>query len=178
MKNLSTKKLVLNALFIALGLVLPFLVGQIPQLGNMLLPMHIPVLLCGLICGWSSGFTVGFIIPILRSMLFGMPLMIPFAITMAFELAAYGFIAGLVYTLLSKKIISIYVTLVLAMIGGRMVWGIMSYLFYGLSATAFTWDIFMAGAFINALPGIVIQLVLIPIIIIALKQTKPIEYDI
>lgn len=176
MKNFLTKKLVLNALFIALGLVLPFLTGQIPRFGNMLLPMHIPVLLCGLICGWSAGLAVGFIIPILRSIVFGMPMLFPFAITMAFELAAYGCIAGWVYTLLSKKNFGIYVALVIAMIGGRIVWGIMSYLIYGLSTTAFTWDIFIAGAFVNALPGIVIQLVLIPMVIIALKPTKLIEY--
>ena len=51
----STRKLTLSALFLALGLVLPLITGQIPQIGKMLLPMHIPVLLCGMVCGWPYG---------------------------------------------------------------------------------------------------------------------------
>ena len=73
MKNESTKKLAYAALFLALCLVLPLLTGQIPQIGSMLLPMHIPVLLCGLVCGWQYGAAVGFVAPLLRSLLFTMP---------------------------------------------------------------------------------------------------------
>lgn len=81
-------------MFVAIGVVLPFFTGQIPQIGNMLLPMHIPVLLCGLICGWQYGGMVGFILPLLRTMLFGMPVLYPTGIAMAFELAAYGLVIG------------------------------------------------------------------------------------
>ena len=87
MKNNTLKKTILAAMFLGLGLVLPFLTGQIKEIGNMLLPMHIPVLLCGLICGWQYGIAVGFIMPILRSFLFSMPHMFPNAVSMAFELA-------------------------------------------------------------------------------------------
>ena len=66
MKNSNVKNLALSAMFIAIGQVLPFFTGQIPQIGNMLLPMHIPVLLCGLICGWKYGALVGFTTPLLR----------------------------------------------------------------------------------------------------------------
>ena len=83
----TTKKLTWSAMFIALGLVLPFLTGQIPQFGNMLLPMHIPVILCGLICGWRYGAIVGFVLPLLRYALFGMPVLFPTGIAMSFELA-------------------------------------------------------------------------------------------
>ena len=96
-KRNAVYTLVLSALFLALALVLPFLTGQIPQIGNMLLPMHLPVLLCGLICGWQYGGVVGFAAPLLRSALFGMPPMIT-AIAMAFELAAYGIIVGALYS--------------------------------------------------------------------------------
>lgn len=178
MKISSTKKLVLNALFLALGLVLPFLTGQIPQFGNMLLPMHIPVLLCGFVCGWPSGLAVGLITPILRSVLFGMPPMFPYAIAMAFELAAYGCISGFLYKLFPKKNVYIYVTLIIAMIGGRIVWGIVSYFLYGLGETAFTFSIFLTGGFVKALPGIVLQLILIPIIVIALKRTSLIKHEV
>ena len=98
MKNQSLKNLTLTAFFIALGIVLPFLTGQIPRFGSMLLPMHIPVFLCGLICGWPYGLAVGFILPLLRSLLFSMPPMYPVAIAMAFELATYGFVAGILYS--------------------------------------------------------------------------------
>ena len=59
MKQKTSKQriydLILAALCMALGIVLPFFTGQIPQIGGMLLPMHLPVLLCGLLCGWQYG---------------------------------------------------------------------------------------------------------------------------
>ena len=103
MKNQNTKKLAYAALFLALCLVLPMLTGQIPQIGSMLLPMHIPVLLCGLVCGWQYGAAVGFVGPLLRSVLFGMPPMYPVAIAMAFELLTYGLVIGLVYRRMAQK---------------------------------------------------------------------------
>lgn len=175
MKQITTKKMVLSGLFIALGLVMPFLTMQIPSIGNKLLPMHIPILLCGFFCGWQYGLTVGLITPLFRSMLFGMPPMFPTAAAMAFELAAYGFMAGLLYEVLPKKNASIYTSLILSMVFGRLVWGTASLLLYGLSGTAFTWQLFMTGAFINAVPGIIIQIILIPLIIIALKRALLLE---
>ncbi len=110
-----------SGLFLALCLLLPFLTGQIPQFGNMLLPMHLPVLLCGFICGWPYGLAVGFISPLLRSMLFGMPPMFPTAVAMAFELAVYGLLSGLFYKIFPENVF-IYVSLLLAMVGGRLIW--------------------------------------------------------
>ena len=94
-------KLVVTALLLAIGLTLPFLLGQVEVLGQAISPLHIPALLCGLTCGWGWGFTLGAVLPILRSLLFGMPPM-PAAIPMAFELAVYGALTGLVYPLLIK----------------------------------------------------------------------------
>lgn len=169
MKNHSVRKLTLSGLFLALGLLLPFLTGQIPAIGKMLLPMHIPVLLAGFVCGWPYGLAVGLICPVLRSVLFAMPPMMS-ALAMSFELAAYGFSAGLLYKLLPKKNGYIYVALLASMIFGRIVWAGASMVIYWLSGSAFTWEMFMAGAFINAVPGIILQIVLIPIIVIALKK--------
>ncbi len=170
MKKVSTRKLVLAGLFIALGMVMPFLTGSIPSLGSKLLPMHLPVLLAGFVCGGPLGLAVGFIVPLLRSALIGMPPMFPTALAMAFELAVYGFAAGLFYKLLPKKSIFIYVSLALSMILGRIVWGIVSYVLYGFGETAFTWQMFMGGAILNAIPGIILQIVVIPAIVIALKK--------
>lgn len=169
MKN-SVNKLVLAAFFMALGIILPFLTGQIPQIGNKLLPMHIPILLCGFICGWKYGAAVGFVTPLLRSMLFGMPIMMPMAIGMAFELAAYGFMTGILYQKLPKKNYSLYVSLLGAMVAGRIVWGIVSIVLYGIQGNAFSVQIFLSGALLNAIPGIILQIILIPAIMIALKK--------
>jgi riboflavin transporter FmnP len=173
----ATKKLVLAGLFLALGLTLPFLTGQIPDIGKMLLPMHLPVLIAGFVLGAPWGLAIGIIVPVLRSLLFSMPPMFPFAVAMSFELAAYGFFAGLFYKLLPKKNIYIYASLVLAMLLGRVVWGGVSWLLYGLKDAAFSWQAFAAGAFINAVPGIILQIILIPVIIIGLKQAKLIENE-
>lgn len=174
----STKKLTLSAMFIALGLILPFLTGQIPQIGNMLLPMHIPVFLCGLICGWQYGFVVGFILPVLRYMLFGMPVIFPTGIAMAFELAAYGFFAGFLYGHSRWHcIIALYRSLIISMLAGRIVWGIVEVIILGMSGGAFTWKMFLAGAFINAVPGIIVQLILIPTVMVALNRTGLIQFS-
>lgn len=168
----DTKKLVLSGVFLALGLVLPFLTMQIPSIGNMLLPMHIPVLLCGFVCGAPYGCLVGFFTPLVRSMLFGMPKLFPMAAGMAFELAAYGLFAGLFYKLLRKnqEMLRMYASLILAMLGGRMVWAVAAKLFYTMAGMNFTVQIFVASAFLNAVPGIIIQLVLIPAVVYALKK--------
>ena len=165
------KNMALAALFLAIGLVLPFFTGQIPAVGKMLLPMHIPVLLCGLICGWQWGLLVGFVTPLLRSVLFGMPPMVPTALAMAFELAAYGAVAGLCYSRWHGSAQGVYLPLILAMLAGRLVWGLVSIPIYGLlTEQTFTLAAFWMGGFVNAWPGIVLQLVLIPAIVLALEK--------
>ena len=173
----ATKNMTLSAMFLALGLVLPFLTGQIPQIGSMLLPMHIPVMLCGLICGWQYGAVVGFIMPLLRSALFGAPVMFPAATAMAFELMTYGLVAGLMYGLSRWQcIVALYRSLIVAMLAGRAVWGVVQVIQLGFSGSEFTWAAFMSGAFLNAVPGIVIQLILIPAIMAALNRTGLVPY--
>ena len=162
------KKLVYSAMCLALCLVLPFLTGQIPEIGSMLLPMHIPVLLCGFLCGGAWGAAVGFTAPLLRHLLFGMPPM-PGCISMAFELATYGFVVGLLHRKLGKGVKGIYVSLICAMAAGRLVWGIAQMAIMGLNGGSFPFSAFVAGAFTSAIPGIVLQLVLLPILVPALE---------
>ncbi len=175
-KRLDVKKLVLAALFLALGLVMPFLTAQIPQIGSALLPMHLPVLICGFVCGAPYGLLVGAVTPLLRSVMFGMP-PIMVAVAMAFELAAYGAATGLLHKVLYKKFktAGIYISLLGAMIIGRIVWGIASFVIYAIMGNPFTWQIFAAGAFLNAIPGIILQIVLVPIIVIALIRAGVIK---
>ena len=176
MKNLNTKKLAYAALFLALCLVLPMLTGQIPQIGSMLLPMHIPVLLCGLVCGWQYGAVVGFVAPLLRSVLFGMPPMYPVAIAMAFELLTYGLAIGLVYRRMAQKgAAGVYAALLTAMAAGRLVWGVAEVVLLGLGGKAFTAQTFLAGALLNAVPGIIVQLVLIPAVMAVLQKAGAVK---
>ncbi len=170
MNSLRIRKLVYTALYLAIAMVLPFLTGQIPQIGAMLSPMHIPVLLCGFMCGWPWGLAVGFIAPLLRSVLFGMPALFPAAVAMAFELAVYGGMSGLLYRLLPRKPWAVYAALIIAMIAGRVVWGAVRLVLSGLSGTSFTWALFIAGALTNAVPGIILHLVLIPVLVIAMER--------
>ena len=233
----NVKNLTLSAMFIALGLVLPLITGEIQQIGNMLLPMHIPVLLCGFICGWAWGGLVGAVLPPLRFLIFGMPPIYPTAVAMAFELCAYGVFTGLIYAEFKKRgtarsgrltpvknekigaentansgaeistengaenesdtvnndaenmsaenkktakkpanIVAIYVSLISAMLIGRVVWGVVTWILYGAEGEAFTFSMFLSSAFLEAVPGIILQLVLIPAIMVALQKSKLIKY--
>ena len=171
--NTHTKKLTLSAMFLAIGIILPFFTGQVPQIGNMLLPIHFPVFLCGMICGAPYGLAIGFVLPIFRSFLFGMPMMYPMAIAMAFELAVYGVVAGWIYGRAERKnTLVVYQALLLAMVCGRVVWGMVEILLLGIGGNGFTWQMFLAGALVNAILGILLQLVLIPAIMAVVVHKK------
>jgi len=173
----SIQTLVTAAMLLALGLVLPFFTGQIPQIGKMLCPMHLPVLLCGLLCGWKYGAAVGFILPPLRYALFGMPAIFPAGIAMAFELAAYGFLVGFLYARSRWQcVIALYRCLIATMIGGRIVWAVARVILSGVSGEAFTWQMFLSGAFLTAVPGIILQLVFIPAVMVALDRTGLVRF--
>ena len=158
------KRLCMSALFLALGIVLPFFTAQIKEIGDTLLPMHIPTMLCGLICGPLYGLLVGGLLPFLRSLLFSMPPMYPNAVWMACELATYGLVIGLIYCKLNRKTtLSVYISLVAAMLSGRVVWGIAKAILLG--GGKFTAYAFVFGGFVDALPGIVLQLIIIPLVV-------------
>lgn len=177
-KRSPVLNLTLAAMFLAIGLLLPFLTGQIKQIGNMLLPMHIPVILCGLICGWKYGLGVGFVTPLLRYLLFTMPVIYPTGIAMAFELATYGAVVGLLYSSSRWKcIISLYRSMIIAMLAGRVVWGIAEVLLLGLGENGFTWEMFLAGAFLKAFPGIILQLIFIPAVMLVLNRTGLVKFS-
>ena len=167
MKKNYTKKMILSAVLLALGMVLPLFTAQIKEIGDSLLPMHIPVMLCGLLCGWQYGGFIGLVLPFLRSVTFGMPPMYPQAVWMALELCAYGLVIGLVYSAFKKKnALSVYVSLVSAMLVGRVVWGVTKAILLGVGGKSFTFTMFWVGGFADALLGIILQLVLIPSIVI------------
>lgn len=173
----QTKKLTLAAMFFAIGLILPLFIAQIPTIGQMLLPMHIPVLLCGLMVGWEYGLIVGFFLPLVRSILFGMPAMFPNAVSMAFELATYGLVIGWLYGHAKWQCVkSLYRCMISAMLAGRLVWGVVRIVLLGMSGVPFGWQLFLAGAFFNAIPGIILQLIMIPALMVALNKAKIVPF--
>ncbi len=168
----NVKNIAIAGVMLALGQVLPFITGQIPQIGAMLSPMHLPILLCGFTAGPIWGAITGFICPLLRSVLFGMPRMFPNAAAMAFELCTYGFVSGFVFNQFKKQnLASVYISLITAMLAGRVIWGIAQYILLNATGSAFTFQAFLAGAFINAVPAIILQLILIPILVISLGRS-------
>lgn len=169
------RNIVLAALFLALAFILPMFTGHIPQIGSMLCPMHFPVLLCGFVLGGPWGLAVGFIAPLLRSVLFGMPPMFPVAISMAFELGTYGLVSGLMYRRGKHTLPMTYATLLTAMVAGRLVWGAVRFVLAGLSGSSFPFSAFLSGALLTALPGIIAQLIIIPLIITALQKAKAMD---
>jgi len=170
MKRIDVRKITYSAIFLVLSLVLPFFTGQIAGIGSMLCPMHIPVLLCGFVCGWQWGLVVGLIAPLLRSMLFGMPMLFPTAVAMMFELAAYGFVAGILYRTLPKKRVFTYVSLIIAMIIGRIVWGIAQWILLSSVGKTFTMELFISGAVVTAIPGIILHIVLVPVLVMSMER--------
>ena len=159
------RNLTYSGLFLAIAMVLPFMTGQIPEIGSMLCPMHIPVLLCGFVCGWPWGLAVGLISPVLRSLLFGMPRLFPTAIAMMFELAVYGAAAGALYKVLPKKRVNVYISLIASMILGRLVWGAAQFFLQKIVGVDFTLAMFIAGAVTTAVPGIILHIVIIPVLV-------------
>ncbi len=169
----KTRRIILSSVLLSLGLVLPLFTAQIKEIGDSLLPMHLPVMLCGLMCGWGYGTTVGFCMPFLRSLIFSMPPIYPNAVWMALELATYGFVIGFIYNKKTdKSLFWIYFSLICSMISGRIVWGITKLILLGVKGTAFTFTSFIMGGFVDALPGIVLQLILIPIFITIILRFK------
>lgn len=167
MKSDKTKRLVFASVFLALGIILPQMFMRNPVLGQTFLPMHFPVLLCGLICGWKYGAMCGAVVPLLCSILFAKPPLYPVAIAMCFELCAYGIIAGVLY---KKLNINIFISLISAMVGGRIVLGVANVFLYGMKDNPYNFEMFITGAFVKALPGIIIQIIVIPALVIALEK--------
>ena len=174
--------MVITAVLLAIGLLLPFLTGQMQTIGKFISPLHIPVLICGLCCGWQWGLGLGIILPIMRGLIFGMPPFPTVALPMAFELATYGTVTGLLYPLFirlfNKKnhIPAIYVSLVAAMICGRIIGGAAKWLLIAVgiigSKDPYTFAAFFTSYFIDTAIGALIHLVIVPAVVIAVEKAR------
>ena len=167
----NTKRMILAGLCIALGIVLPVAFHSVANAGSIFLPMHIPVLLCGLICGWPYGLACGVLAPLLSSLITGMPPM-AFLPSMLCELAVYGFVSGLLmrYVKTGKLLADLYISLVGAMLLGRLVLGLLNAVIF--RAGEYSIAVWTTSAFVTALPGILLQIAIIPVLVFALKKAK------
>jgi len=168
MDTKQVKNLVAAGLCVGLGLALPsvfHIFGAVS--GQVFLPMHIPALLCGFVAGPAYGLACGFVLPLLSSVLTGMPAIFPAAPAMALELAAYGFFTGFLY----RRGLKLYPSLLMAMVLGRVVSGLANAFFMGLAGNPYTLAIFMTGAFVKPIPGIIIQLIVVPLLVKALEKS-------
>lgn len=172
MRTITLKRLVLASVFLAVGLVLPFLTGQIPSLGQSLLPLHIPVLLGGFFLGAPLAGLVGLILPILRSLIFGMPPLFPTAVAMSFELATYGYLVGWFNAVFPRRHFFVYTTLILSMVGGRIIWGMVTFVLLGITGGNFNWQIFVNSVVWTSLPGIILHILLIPALVFSLQDSR------
>lgn len=181
MKNrLKIKKLALTSVFIAIGIIIPILFHSVSMFGKIFLPMHIPVILCGIICGPVFGVTAAIMTVILSSIITGMPPLYPMAVIMIFELITYAIVSGVIIRLLRNRlntIITLYISLVVAMLLGRLILGIASVIFIGILGTGYSMEAFITGAFVTGLTGIIIQLILIPWLIIILNKAHLININ-
>lgn len=170
----NIKKMTFTALCVALAVVLPMALHTVPNAGKIFLPMHIPVLLCGLICGPLLGTACGLLAPLLSSLFTSMP---PAAVLpgMMCELAVYGLVAGLLIKLVKTKkmALNIYISLVGAMLAGRVIAGLVNGLIF--MAGKYSMSAWVAGSFVTALPGIAIQLIFIPLVVAALIKAKVVK---
>ena len=171
MKANSLRRLIYAALFLAIALTLPFLTGQIPEIGKMLCPMHLPVLATGFLLGMPYGAVVGFVAPLLRCLLFSTPVFTT-ALPMAFELLAYGLLAGLFCRLLPKRLPFYYLALLLSLLGGRITLAVAQLLMYGIRGESFVFTAYFSANVTRALPGIALQFLLLPPLVHLLSQKK------
>lgn len=170
-KRLKTKELILSGLLLAVGILLPMIFHSVGMAGKVFLPMHIPVLIGGFVLSPPLAFIVGFITPLLSGALTGMPVMFPIAVIMAFELAIYGLIASLMF-----RKLTVIPSLIISMISGRLIAGLVVFIlaqFFGVKMNAI---MYLKGAVATGLPGIALQIVLIPALMYGLRTYR--KYDI
>lgn len=168
---MKVRYLIYTSLFIAIAIALAQIVKvlSIGTPGSVLLPMHIPILLCGFICGKRYGLLAGILTPLIAFLISGMPVIFPIGISMMFELGTYGFVAGYTYKTYN---FNPYISLLVSMLLGRIVFGIVAAILYGFANFDFGLQMFIQAAFIVALPGILIQLIVVIPLVKAIEKIK------
>lgn len=157
-----------SALYLALAVILPIGFHAFGMAGRIFLPMHVPVLLAGFIVGPHCGLLVGLLAPGLSHLLTGMPPTYAVPL-MSLELPMYGLVAGLAYRRLH---LNIYLALIVAMLVGRLMFGLGLFVLGMFMDLPYTAAVFFStgGALWTGLPGIIVQIIIIPPIVAAVKR--------
>lgn len=177
MKKKDLYRMVTTAVLLAIGMVLPFLTGQMQAFGKLISPLHIPVFICGLTCGPVWGAALGLVLPILRSVVFGMPRLMPTAVTMMGEMAMYGLITGLMDPILCRvlkrhRLWAMLLSLVIAMLAGRAAGGVVNAAILSAQGSGYSFAMFVASYFSSTLVGAAIHLVVVPVVVLALEKAR------
>lgn len=177
-KGFSIRNILLAMVFLALSIFLPKLCENVPGLESILLVAHIPIYLCGFVCGGPLGFAMGMVSPVLRSVIFGVPELYPDGVAFMFEYAFYGLLAGIFFdtfrcSMGNHRVAASYLALLVAMVGGRAVWGLVMLLIALFSPTVgFSWDAFVYGAFTGELAAIVLHIVIVPGLVAQMRPSR------
>lgn len=163
--KITTKDIALSGLLLSMGILLPMVFHVFGMTGPMALPMHIPVLLGGFLLPTNLALLLGIITPIISGLLTGMPVMFPMAVIMAFELGMYGFIASI-----AAKKLNDLPSLLIAMVSGRITAGLVVALLVQFFGVKMNPVIYLKGAVITGIPGIIIQLIFIPPLVYAIRR--------
>lgn len=168
--NKEIRNIVMAGLFLAIGIILPPLVGG---LGQLVSPIHFPVILCGLLLGWKYGLVVGFITPFIVSIMWQNLPLFPLGVIMSFECAAYGFVAGLLFNnlkLFKNQITNLYFALISSMVIGRIIYLLVvgGLFLVGVNTNAFSF--YMTALFVTTIPGIILQILVIPPIVMVIEN--------
>ena len=166
----SVKKITICAICIALCSVLPPVFHML-ALGSVFSPMHIPVLLCGLVCGWPYGALCGVAGPVISSLITGMPGP-AYLIHMAPELCVYGLVCGLLMAVIrtGRLYADLYCALVPAMLLGRMAGGAVRAVVFAANAQPYSLALWAGSYLVEAVPGIILHLALIPTLVVVLTK--------
>lgn len=166
--RVNVKLFVLAIILGVLGVLLPWFFGGVRIFGMGLLPMEFPVLLCGMICGAGYGGVVGAVVPILYALIFNTMSVYPLGVATVAELCAFGVLCGVLYKVMRQNV---FVSLLLAMFSGRTVFAVVYYYLLRSEGVIYTAERFINGEFLNVLPGIAIQIIFIPLIVLILNKT-------
>jgi riboflavin transporter FmnP len=166
-QRIDTKRLCSAALLLAAGILLPQVFHSIggPAAGGVFLPMHIPVLVAGLLLGPFYGAVIAVVTPVVSFLCMGMPpaAKLPF---MVLELVGYGAVSGLLY---SRKW-NLYLSLVVAQMSGRAVYALSLLMGAYILRLPVPQVAVVGTAIVTGLPGIVIQLVFVPAVVILVRR--------
>ncbi|HAE91967.1 ECF transporter S component [Tissierella praeacuta] len=170
----NTRKLVIAGVLLAIGIIVPTIFHTTGIPGNVFLPMHIPVLIGGFLLPPYLALILGMLTPILNSLITGMPKLFPMTVIMIFELGIYGLVTSILYRKLKMPSV---ISLIVSMISGRIMAGFVVFILAAFFEVKMDPMFFIIGGVTTAIPGIIIQLILVPSLVYSIVKYTTIDLD-